>query len=91
MKTKSTKKRVDYRKIKTGVLSDENVRNAIESLRNSIPEQPEYSFMMARTIRGDIDRTKYKGKGRPRQDDYERIDTIEHLRRLQEIYNSPKG
>lgn len=75
-------------KIKEGSapLNSKNIDVLIKSIRNQIDKdvslQPPMGLLFPRTIRGDLDRKRYRGVGRPRKDDYKRINTMSFLRKL---------
>lgn len=68
-----------------------NVDSVIKSLLEQINKspQPEFSgFYFPSSFKGELDRSKYKGRGRPKKNDYERIDT---MKILEEISNENKN
>lgn len=59
-----------------------NIEAIIKSIRARMPERDVLvpsGLLLPTSIRGEIDRTKYRGKGRPRNDDYVRIPFPEYL------------
>ena len=63
-------------------LSSDKIEEAIRNIKelDSVDIPKNNAFYIPATIRGDIDRNKYKGIGRPRDKDYIRIDTREILK-----------
>ena len=70
--------------MKTGALSSENIETCIASLKKKIGgDGREVSgLILPITYKGEIDRTKYQGIGRPKDSDYKReyFPWSEHMR-----------
>lgn len=62
-------------------ITPENIEKIIDSLKEKIKigESSGHTLIMPASIPGEIDRTKYKGKGRPRNTDYKRIPFPDYL------------
>ncbi len=64
--------------MKTGILTDKNIKRLISSLKSKVGESSTPNFLLLPpTYRAGIDRTKYKGKGRPKKNDYILRDFLE--------------
>lgn len=72
-------------------INSRNVTGIMERLRSSLSQPVENyrTFLVVpQTVRGPIDRTKYRGKGRPREDDYVRIPFLDHVNAYARIVES---
>lgn len=52
----------------------------LRKMRTSFDQPLATHIVYPSSIRGPIDRTKYKGKGRPRADDYEYVPYPDYLK-----------
>lgn len=75
---------LNYSNLETGTLTEDNLMTAITALKKQLVENPTYhpfeGLVIPVTVRGNLNYTKYRGKGRPRNEDYDRISTEELIK-----------
>ena len=59
-------------KLESGVLSAKNIGNLIKSCKQPADQKGYNGIVLPLTYRGNLDKEKYRGKGRPRINDYKR-------------------
>lgn len=67
--------------IPTVELTEDQIRKAIKALKSGRIKHSDanYTAWMPSSIRGELDYEKYKGRGRPKKDDYIRIPYPDYL------------
>lgn len=54
-------------------ITDKNINGLLEKIKAMQPVQDGFFIVLPSSIRGELDRTRYRGRGRPRNSDYLRI------------------
>lgn len=71
-------------------ITTDNIDETIIKVRELLKSQTVNNFntmYLPTTYRGELDRSKYRGKGRPRWSDYKREDTLELLKSIKSKSN----
>jgi hypothetical protein len=63
------------------VLSPKNIENVISSMKKSLvpTDRLRAGLLLPHSVKGGVNRSKYKGRGRPRNEDYDRIPFPKYL------------